>query len=161
MFEYCDLNVINSTNKDELEKYFGDQITLSHYLIPNIAKDIQNPSQIYDFTKVNDHYGYHTKYPSIKFIYIHSLIYTIKASTCIYGGKIIMNVSSYTNIIPDYVTVSPDQIAIYKTVKENNKIIIYFKRGLMSYEQYGKDLKIQINIENISVQNEISFTIAL
>ena len=161
MFEYCDLNVINPTNKDELEKYFGDQITLSHYLIPNIAKDIQNPSQIYDFTKVNDHYGYHTKYPSIKFIYIHSLIYTIKASTCIYGGKIIMDVSSYTNIIPDYVTVSPDQIAIYKTVKENNKIIIYFKRGLMSYEQYGKDLKIQINIENISVQNEISFTIAL
>jgi len=161
MFEYCDLTVIDPTDAKTIQSLFGDKIKPVHYLIPNVDKTITRPSQIYGFTEDNQYSGHHTAYPSIKFIYLHNLKYVITASTCIYGGRIIIDISSCTNVVTDDVTISPDQIAVFDKVKENNKIYIYFRRGLMSNEQFGKDLNLEINIENISTKNDIKLNILL
>ena len=161
MFEYCDLTVIDPTDKNAIQAKFKDKIRPVHYLIPNVDKNITRAKQIYGFHEDNEFGGYHIKYPSIKFIRVHNLKYIIKASTCIYGGRIILDISSYPNIDIDDVTVSPDQIAVFEKVKENKKIFIYFRRGLMSNEQFGKDLNLEINIEKISKTDNININICL
>ena len=87
-------------------------------------------------------------YKSIKFLYVHTLDFTIINTTCIYGGKIIIDLGSYKIKSAEEVTIAPDQIAIYKTEYKNNKIEAFFRRGLMSNEQFGKNLGIKVNIEN-------------
>ena len=162
MFEYCDLTVIDPTNENEIKKYFGDTIKPIHYLIPNVDTTITRASEIYGFQENSDkRSGYHKTYPSIKFLYVHNLHYKITASTCIYGGKIIIDLSSYKYIVASDITISPDQIAVYHTEIVNNQMIAYFRRGLMSNEQFGKDLKLEINIENINVQKDIPLKVTL
>ena len=164
LFEYCDLTVINATNLDEINKFFpdNDYIRPVHYIIPNVEKSIVRPSQIYDFVPVNDYLGYHKEYNSIKFLYLHTLDFTIISSTCIYGGKIEVDLGSLTikNVNED-VTIAPDQIAVYKTTLEGKKIVAYFRRGLMSNEQFGKNLGLKMNIENLSTQKDVNLTMRI
>lgn len=49
LFEYYYLDVINPTEKDQLEQYFGniDLIKLVQYIISNVDKNITNPGQLY------------------------------------------------------------------------------------------------------------------
>ena len=168
LFQYCDLTLIDPTdeNENQIKKYFGDteNFKLVHYIIPNVAKNITKAGQLYNFTAIDDYHAYHNKYPSIKFIYVHSLKYIIKSNYCLYGGRIIINIGKLQLGSEDDVTVSPDQIAVFKTEyeKENHNIIIYFKRGLMSNEQFGKDVAMIINIENLNNQNKpANFTFTL
>ena len=164
LFEYCDLTVINATNLDEINKFFpdNDYIRPVHYIIPNVEKSIVRPSQIYDFVPVNDYLGYHKEYNSIKFLYLHTLDFTIISSTCIYGGKIEVDLGSLAikNVNED-VTIAPDQIAVYKTTLEGKKIVAYFRRGLMSNEQFGKNLGLKMNIENLSTQKDVNLTMRI
>ena len=161
LFEYCDLTVIDPTVKGSIEKVFGntENIKLIHYIIPNVDTDIIRPSQIMDFTEENEHFGYHEKYTSIKFLYLHSLTYILNSKLCKYGGKIIIDIGDKFDLPnkEDDVTVSPDQIAVYKIEYINHKIIIYFKRGLMSNEQFGKNVTIIINIENLGSKENKTF----
>jgi hypothetical protein len=151
LFEYCDLTVINPLNEEELIQYFGenDFIRTVHYLIPNVESTITRPKQIYDFIQDNDYEGHHAVYDSIKFIYAHTLDFTIINKTCLYGGRITVDLGSYLISGSEDVTIAPDQIAVYKILYENNKIIAYFRRGLMSNEQFGKNLGLKMNIENL------------
>ena len=152
LFEYCDLTIINATNEKDIKDFFGDteHIRPVHYIIPNVEPSITRPKQIYDFIEENDYSGYHRIYNSLRFIYLHTLDFKIINTTCIYGGKIEVDLGGYEikNIDED-VTIAPDQIAIYKTTLENNKIVAYFRRGLMSNEQFGKNLGLKMNIENL------------
>lgn len=163
LFDYCELTVIDPTDSAQIKQYFGDVIKPVHYLIPNVDKSIDNPEEIYDFVKEgNSQYnGHHKIYTSIRFIHVHNLHYVIKASDCLYGGKIVINLGTYTNIVVDDITISPDQIAVFETKKEGNQIIVFFRRGLMSNEQFGKDLKLEINIENINSNKNLTFKIEL
>ena len=151
LFEYCELTIIDPTSQDALNDFFGDSTVARavHYLIPNVEPEIQHPEQIYNFKTENKYYGYHKNYPSIKFIYVHTLDFTIINTTCIYGGKITVDLGKYKINSVDDITIAPDQIAVYKTEYSNNKIIAYFRRGLMSNEQFGKNLGIKMNIENL------------
>ena len=153
MFEYCGLTVIDPLNEQEINNFFGDtkHIRPVHYIIPNVEKDIERPSQIYNFTEENPHYGYHSVYKSIKFLYVHTLDFKIKASTCIYGGKITIDLGNYNikDNDPEKVTIAPDQIAVYQIKLTGKTIEAYFRRGLMSNEQFGKDLSLTINIEDL------------
>jgi hypothetical protein len=155
LFEYCDLIVIDPTSESEIKKYFNntDHFRPVHYIIPNVESTIKYPKQIYDFEEINEYEGYHKIYKSIKFLYLHTLDYTIINTTCLYGGRIIIELNdNKINNVED-VTIAPDQIAIYKILYEDDKIIAYFRRGLMSNEQFGKNLNIKINIENLSKGN--------
>ena len=80
-------------------------------------------------------------------MYVHTYDLTIINTTCICGGKIIIDLGSYSIQNVNKITISPDQIAIYKIVYESGKITAYFRRGLMSNEHFGKNLGIKLNIE--------------
>ena len=157
LFQYCDLTIIDPTSesdiKDKIDKNLL-HIRPVHYIIPNVEKDITDPEQIYGFTKEDDYLGYHSIYTSIKFIYVHTTDYTIISSTCIYGGKIIIELGEYKIDSKEQVTIAPDQIAVYEIKLEGNKIEAYFRRGLMSNEQFGKDLGIKINIEDLKKKSD-------
>ena len=163
LFKYCDLIVIDPTKEGELKKYFGDtdDFKLIHYIIPNVEKDIIRPGQLFNFTEKSQYNGQHDVYPSIKFIYVHSLTYILNSQFCIYGGRFIINIGQLELGSIDDVTVSPDQIAVYKTEYSDHKIYIYFKRGLMSNEQFGKNLTLIINIENLKSTKNESFDLTL
>ena len=165
LFEYCDLDVIDPTEEGQIEEYFGntDYVKLVHYIIPNVDKNITAPGQLYDFEvdNSNKNRGYHKIYPSIQFIYLHSLSYVLKSDYCKYGGRIIVKISSGNDITLDDITVSPDHISVYKKEINNDMIYIYFKRGLMSNEQFGKDLAIIINIENLKSDKAETFDVTL
>ena len=165
LFSLCDIDVIDPTNEKEFNEKFGnnEHFKVVHYIVPNVQENITMAEQIYNFKKNDDGYsGYHYKYNSIKFVYLHSLTYIINSKYCLYGGKITINIGK-EDISIDDVTVSPDQIAVYKTEYEEDKhnIIIYFKRGLNSNEQFGKDVTVIINIENLKSRGNESFTFIL
>ena len=153
LFEYCDLTVIDPTSVDEIKKQFGDTNNLRpvHYIIPNVEPSITRPNHIYNFKETDQYSGYHNEYNSIKFLYLHTYDLTIINTTCLYGGKIIINLGDYTISQIEDVTIAPDQIAVFKIVNQNKQIIAYFRRGLMSNEQFGKNLNIKINIENLQL----------
>ena len=164
LFEYCDLTIIDPTVKGSLEKVFKntENIKSIHYIIPNVDSNIIRPSQIINFTEKNEHYGYHQTYTSIQFLYLHSITYILNSKFCKYGGKIIIDIGSFK--LPnkeDDITVSPDQIAVYKIEYINNKINIYFKRGLMSNEQFGKNVTLIINIENLNSEKDEPFDMTI
>ena len=157
LFELCNLTVIDP-DKEEISKYFdSEHFKLVHYIIPNVEKDIISPRQLYNFTEDNEHDGHHTLYSSIKFIYLHSLTYVLDSKYCKYGGRIIIDINSNEITSTNDVTVSPDQIAVYKVEYKEHKIYIYFKRGLMSNEQFGKNLALNINIENLKSKKNETF----
>ena len=157
LFEICNLIVLDP-DKEEISKYFDpEHFKLVHYIIPNVEQNITRPKQIYNFTEIDIHHGHHDIYPSIKFIYLHSLTYVLDSKYCKYGGRIIININPYVITSPNDVTVSPDQIAVYDVKYSDHKIYIYFKRGLMSNEQFGKNLALNINIENLESQKEEVF----
>ena len=160
LFEYCDLTVINPLDVTAIKTYFGnnDYFKPVHYVIANIDNSITRPKQIYNFTQVSDYEGYHSVYKSIKFIYVHTLDFIISKSKCSIGGKITVNLGNYLiNGIED-VTVAPDQIAVHKIVYENNKIMVYFKRGVVPNEQISKNLGLKINIENLQDKDKKRIT---
>ena len=160
LFDYCDLAIIDpTTQKDIIEKKFGNNsdFKLVHYIIPNVEGDIVRPGQLYNFTEINEYNGYHNIYPSIKFIYLHSLTYILNSTYCSYGGRIIIDIGDLELDSIDDITVSPDQIAVYKIEYNEHKINIYFKRGLMSNEQFGKNVVIIINIENFKKNQSLTF----
>ena len=159
MFNYCNLNIIDPTSEKDIQSYFGSLKNFRpvHYIVPNVEKHIISSEQIYDFVSDNGYFGHHKDYPYIKFIYVHSLNFVIQSNNCLYGGRITVDLGSYKiNSIED-VSFAPDQIAVFKKLYIDNKIIIYFRRGLMSNEQFGKNLNLALYLENISpeTKNEI------
>ena len=156
LFQYCGLTIIDPTSETDIKNKIDKKLLHMrpvHYIIPNVEEDITDPAQIYGFTRENAYSGYHSTYNSIKFIYVHTTDYTIISSTCIYGGKIIIELGEYKIDSTEQVTIAPDQIAVYEIKLKDNKIEAYFRRGLMSNEQFGKNLGIKINIENLKKNN--------
>ena len=161
LFEYCDIEVIDPTNEEAIKNRFGDLTHLRpvHYIIPNVEENITSARQIYNFESKDGLNGNHKTYKSIRFIYLHSATIKIRAETCLYGGRIIVNLNGNTLQKVDDVTVSPDQIAVFNTEYKNGEIVIYFRRGLMSNEQFGKDLTIGINIENLEPKKNLQLNL--
>ena len=119
LFDYCNLTVIDPTKEESIIKRFGDlsHIRTVHYIIPNIEENIISAEQIYNFT-IDDEEGsgHHINYPLIKFIHLHSANFIINAKNCLYGGKIVIKLTDDFKIKSEEdVTISPDQIAVYKT----------------------------------------------
>lgn len=163
LFEYCNIQVIDPTDENAIKKQFGDLNHLRpvHYIIPNVEPDVTSPKQLYNFEVIDDYNGQHKTYKSIKFIYLHSATITIDAKKCLYGGRIIIKLNNLKLNKLDDVTVSPDQIAVFKTEYENGQILIYFRRGLMSNEQFGKDLTIGLNIENLASRDSLELELEI
>ena len=164
LFEYCDIDVIDPTQEGQIGEYFGEDagnIRLVHYIIPNVEKNITDPGQLLGFKRESAYRGYHENYTSIQFIYLHSLTFIVKSEYCKYGGRIIINLGSKKLKSLDDVTISPDHISVYRKEYNDPTITIYFKRGLMSNEQFGKDAVIIVNIENLDSHAAENFEVTL
>ena len=161
LFEVCDLTVIDPTNEEQIIQQFGslDSFKPVHYIFTNGNENIIDAQQIYNFISDGNRQGHHKDYPEIKFIYLHRCDLILDSKYFKYGGKIIIDIGNYKFENPNQVTSSPDQISINKIHYENGKIIIFFKRGLMSNENYGKNMSIVINIENLPLEEDHNFNI--
>ena len=138
----------------ELQNLTNSTIKLSHFMIPFTDKiEITHAGSIYGF-KENDGGkgdGYLEQYPSIKFIYGHSIELILDPAKTRLGGKvefILENNIKFNDEDPvanEKITVSADNVAFYKTEYKDNKIILYFKRGLMP-----NDSKCKVFLEDIN-----------
>ena len=154
------------------------EMKLSHYLIMIKGERIKRAGSIKDFvedeTESNNPYkqGYLKEYPSVKYIYAHTVTFIIGKKLTRLGGKLIIDLGTLAfknDKLPsenEFVTLSVDGVAVYKMeydyVKgQKNKIIAYFKRGLMPDETCGKDSSVDLNIENLTTTENITATIEL
>lgn len=147
------------------------EIKLSHYLVPNIEEGVHSAKNLMNFVLDNhagEGSGYLETYNSVKFIYAHSIDVVLVPEITRLGGIVEIKLGSYAfNTVKPYeddkILVSADNVAFYKTIYDSvNKIIrMYFKRGLMPNESYGKDSKCQVYLEGITTHETIELDITL
>ena len=143
-------------------------------MIPFSGKNIDRAGSILGFIEDKDSNGnklksgYLEQYPSIKFIYAHSIDVILKPEITRLGGKIELKIPSTIKfkenedpIIKERITISADNVAFYKTEYSSSTIILYFKRGLMPNENYGTDSKCQVYIENLSEEQDFNIEIKI
>ena len=156
----------------QLQEKTTDKIRLSHFMIPFVDKGIEKANSIYGFklnSDTDDGSGYLEEYPSVKFIYGHSIYLELKPEDTRLGGKveILLGETRFKtgdNIIEnERITTSADNVAFYKTeyISGENKIILYFKRGLMPNENYGPPSKCKVFLENIDKRDNFTVTLKL
>ena len=111
-------------SNNNISESFPD-MKLSHYLILIKGDRITRAGSIEGFiedsgTEENYKTGYLEKYPSVKFIFAHTVTFLLKKSLTRLGGKFVINLgqSIFKNDkIPsenDFVTLSVDGVAVYK-----------------------------------------------
>ena len=143
----------------ELQSLTNETIRLSHYMVPFIDKNnIKRAGSILGFIEDTngDGSGYLEQYPSIKFVFGHSIDLILNPADTRLGGsvEIILGEARFKDTDPikeERITISADNVAFYKTDynSQNNTIILYFKRGLMPNENYGQPSKCKVFIENL------------
>ena len=172
--QYDFLTQYDPTNPEMLERLkekTTDIIRLSHYLMPFSNPDIEKAGSLYGFHENDDGSGYLEEYPSVKFIYGHSINLVLNPNNTRLGGKaeiylgaIKFNDENEEEVINnERVTTSADNVAFYKTEynSEENKVILYFKRGLMPNENYGQASKCQVYLENLNIKTNFTLKIEI
>ena len=174
--QYNHLTKYDPTKPEELKQLqekTTDTIRLSHFLMPFTNPDITKAGSLYGFKQYSDAAdsdgsGYLIEYPSVKFIYGHSINLTLNPNNTRLGGKaeIYLGSAKFRDdddkvIENERITVSADNVAFYKTEYDSgaNKVILYFKRGLMPNENYGQASKCEVYLENLTVTTNFTVTI--
>ena len=163
------LNPTKESDMNTIKSFSNGDITLSHFLIIESGDRIKRAGSVMNFTENSDGLtGYLTEYPSVKFIYAHTVSVTIEAAMTRLGGKFEISLGSYefnTNdpVGNELITTSADGVSFYKTEYDSssNIVTIYFKRGLMPDESNDNDSNQQINFEGITTKSNIPVTITL
>ena len=172
MRQYSYMTKYDPTNPEDLKKLQGmttDKINLTHFMCPNKDLSINRAGNIYGFEEDSDgKSGYFKEYPSIKFIFGHSIDLTLYPEKTRLGGiaEIILPEGvdfpkDEDPVKEDRITTSADNVAFYKNEydRDNKKIKLYFKRGLMPNENYGLLSKCQVFLENLTAPGNFSATI--
>ena len=175
--EYEFMTQYDPTNSEDLKKLqelSTDTIKLTHFMVPfSDTSVLDRAGSILGFKEDVDpndsskylKSGYLEQYPSVKFIYAHSIDVVLQPEITRLGGTIELKLSSdvkFKNnedpIENQRVTVSADNVAFYNTeyISNTNSIILYFKRGLMPNENYGTASKCQVYLENLNKEENIT-----
>jgi len=137
----------------EIEQRSNGRVKVTHYIVPIHENDGKVAGDFYGF---NPKTGENLDYPEVKFVKTFSLNLDVSPENSRRGGEIVFKFADsdlpWTNIedalSKDYVTVSADQIAVYKIyAKSNKELVIRFKRGQMPNEAYGRASHLQIFFE--------------
>ena len=137
----------------------NDTIKLSHYMSPNKIDLITRAGNIYGFVEeTGSKDGYLQEYPSVKFLYAHSIEIILPPEITRLGGYAEITLPSdvrFTENDPielERITTSADNVAFFKYEydKDNGIVRLYFKRGLMPNENYGPPSKCETYFEKIN-----------
>ena len=150
------------------QTYSGGSIKPVHYLVPVIDPEIQRADNILNWTANPDGTGYLTGYPSLQFVYGHSMAISVADNITRQGGKfeiILPSGVAFQNsvdpIAKGFITYSADQVAFYKTSYSSatNTITSLLKRGLQPNEAYGQPSELQVMIEQLNIASNTSVTL--
>ena len=137
----------------------NDTIKLSHYMSPNKIDLITRAGNIYGFVEeTGSKDGYLQEYPSVKFLYAHSIEIILPPEITRLGGYAEITLPldvRFTENDPielERITTSADNVAFFKYEydKDNGIVRLYFKRGLMPNENYGPPSKCETYFEKIN-----------
>ena len=153
----------------KLKEISKGEFELTHYLMPVKDKTIKRAGSILNFEENADQLsGYYKEYPSVKFIYAHGIQVKVAPEISRQGGKLVLHLGnnqfdSSDPIADELITVSADQVAFNETRYDSstNTVTMFFKRGLMSNEAYGKASNLEIDLENIKTKENFALTIEL
>ena len=152
----------------KLQELTTDKIKLSHFMVPNKEEKIKRAENIYGFKENEDQLsGYFEEYPSLKFIYAHSIELVLDPEITRLGGiaEIILpddvRFVESDPVEKDRITTSADNVAFYKNeyIEEKGIIKLYFKRGLMPNENYGLPSKCEVFLEELNKKDNFTVTL--
>ena len=171
--EYEFMKQYDPTDKEQLEELqnlTNSNIYLSHFMVPFTDKiNIDRAGSIYGFNEAEDGSGYLKEYPSVKFVFGHSIDLVLEPSKTRLGGAAELILGSqidFNDIDPikeERITISADNVAFYKTEynKDTHTVKVYFKRGLMPNENYGQPSKCKVFLENLNIKSDFDVTIKI
>ena len=152
----------------KLQDMSTDKIALTHFMCPNKDPSIHRAGNIYGFEEDADQKsGSFKEYPSIKFIFGHSIDLNLDPEVTRLGGFAEIKLPTDVDfkdaepVEADRITTSADNVAFYKNVydKTQKTIKLYFRRGLMPNENYGLPSKCQVFLENLNKAENFTVTI--
>ena len=173
MREYAFMRRYDPTNENDLrdlKALTNDSIRLTHFMVPFTDKDkIQKAGSLLGFKEYKDKSdgsGYLEQYPSVKFVYGHSIEVILAPEITRLGGRVeislgTVNFDDTDPVKEDRITTSADNVAFFKTLYDNtnHKVIIYFRRGLMPNENYGLPSKCKVFLENLNLKQDFDITL--
>ena len=174
MLEYEYMQKLDPTLPEDLEvlkNLTNNSVTISHYMIAFEEKDeIKKADSIMGFVldpNKDDGSGYMEQYPTVKFVYAHTIDIVIDPENTRLGGMVELILPDNVNfndkdpIKEERITTVADNVAFYENKYENHKIYLYFKRGLMPNENYGLPSKCQAYLENLNTKDNFEITIKI
>ena len=160
--QYKNMKQYDPTDPDdlgELQTLTNGSVKLSHFMSPNKHPLIKNAGNIYGFKKEGDHgHGYLEQYPSVKFVYAHSIPLVLAPEITRLGGYVEIKLLNGVRFLEDNpiekdrITTSADNVAFYKYEynKDTGIVKLYFRRGLMPNENYGLPSKCEAYFEELN-----------
>ena len=172
MREYAFMQRYDPTDNDDLERLkalTNNSVRLTHFMVPFTDKEkIQKAGSLLGFKESNkgDGSGYLEQYPSVKFVYGHSIEVILPPEITRLGGIVEISLGEVRfddddPVKEDRITTSADNVAFFKTLynSTNNKVILYFRRGLMPNENYGLPSKCKVFLENLQLRMDFNITL--
>ena len=173
--QYPFLKKYDPTNPEELkalQELTTDKLTLSHFMVPNKDERIKRAGNILGFEENSDEKsGKLIQYPSVKFIYGHSIELILAPEITRLGGcaEIILPTEiKFKNenedpVANDRITTSADNVAFFKSeyFKDTNTIKLHFRRGLMPNENYGLPSKCEVYLEELDSTDNFDITLKI
>ena len=157
----------NNEDMNRINDISNGTIKLTHYLVPVKDEDLKYADSVYNFQVDevpgdNDvRKGYNIEYPNLRFIDGHTIKIKLLPEQTRAGGRITLKIPNGYKfkgndpINNENIMISADNVAFFKTLYEpnSNYIILYFRRGLMPNEAYGKPSMCEIYLENLQYSN--------
>ena len=172
MRQYANMRQYDPTNEADLKALqdrTNDTVRLTHFMVPNKDSYVKRAGNLMGFHENEDKSGYLEQYPSVKFVFGHSIPLTLPPEITRLGGMVEIKLPSGVRfkeedpIKADRITISADNVAFYLNEydKDNSLIKLYFRRGLMPNENYGLPSKCEAYLENLDSNEDITITLKI
>ena len=170
---YANKNVFDPTDNSQMQRIkelTNDKVRLSHFMLPFQDRGIKRAASLYGFVEdTGKKSGYLEQYPSIKFIYAHSIELILPPEITRLGGYVEIVLPSGVRfketdpIKKERITTSADNVAFYLNEYDHTEGIVklYFRRGLMPNENYGLPSKCKAFLEELDSEEDFSVTIKI
>ncbi len=175
MRQYKNIKQYDPTNPADLKTLQemtndNDTIKLTHFMMPNKISLIHRAGNIYGFAEDDsDGNGHLIEYPSVKFVYAHSIELILAPEITRLGGYVDIILDEGVDfsiddpVEEDKITTSADNVAFFKNeyYRDTHTVRLYFRRGLMPNENYGLPSKCEAYLESLNKKENFTVTIKI